>query len=525
MQTLAGGRYELTEEIGSGGMATVFRARDTVLNVERAIKILRLPENVTREDPRRRRLMSEAQAMARILHPNIMRVLDIGAEGNVDYVVMELADRGSLADLVKEWGFIPPHHAVHIGLQVLSGLAAAHAEGIVHRDVKPQNILLDRGGVAKLADFGIAMLTDEEALRATRTGVAMGTLAYMAPEQRIDARSVGASADVYAMGATLYNVLTGANPVDLFAADLDSKRWEGLPDKLRLTLVRATRYRPEERYSSARAMATDLLAALDEIEAPPGWSLHQSPEEAFPEPSPRVASPEDRPDVVGPTAPMPSATIVPMLNATHAAVTFLSLGSSSGGSEAVSVKADSTYETPPLLLPSARVSRTRALGVAGALAALTLLIPGALYMSGALTGAGSEALLDTEVGDTLQSVAPVEPTPADTDGLAAAASGVGDSMDSPSPAEPDRGSAEVAPSPSPEPAATTEPKPSSKPSPVSSPDPAGTPDPEPAAPTPQPDRGPPIGTWQGNCNNVAACDLTLGGSFKSLSGTLKLSRS
>lgn len=251
------GRYVVEASLGEGGMANVVLALDTALGVRRAIKILH-PGSFTTESLRAR-LRNEARVMARIEHPSILRVYDVGLDGDVDFIVMELAEGGSLQDRLLRRGVLPPAEAVGFTLQVLAALAAAHAAGVVHRDVKPHNVLLTREGAARLADFGIALLGGDEGLRTTRTGVAMGSIAYMPPEQRLDARTVGPTADIYSTGATLYALLTGGNPVDLFAAAPDSARWCDIPLGLREIIVRATRQEPAERFPSARDMAMALM--------------------------------------------------------------------------------------------------------------------------------------------------------------------------------------------------------------------------------------------------------------------------
>ncbi len=260
------GRFELGPIIGQGGAATVYEAQDTLLGVKRALKQVIAPNEDARQSLRRR-LYAEAQAMARIGHPNILRVYDVLEAGDTDYVVMELCEGGSLSAWLDAHGPMPPDLAVRYAIQILSALSAAHAAGVVHRDVKPQNILLDRNGAALLADFGIALITSDDAVRTTRVGSAMGSLSYMPPEQRLDARSVGVRADIYAVGSTLYNLLTDRSPIDLFLEEPGSERWEGVPDALKPVLQRAVARDPAERFPDARAMATALLGALDEGEA------------------------------------------------------------------------------------------------------------------------------------------------------------------------------------------------------------------------------------------------------------------
>ncbi|MEQ1571599.1 MAG: serine/threonine-protein kinase, partial [Myxococcota bacterium] len=260
--SLAGGRYVLGEVIGEGGTAAVVRATDKVLRVERAIKLL-MRTNPEIRATLQRRLQAEARAMARLRHPNVLTVHDVGQEGELDYIVMDLAEGGSVADQLERDGFVPVQEAILKVVQVLSALGAAHAAGVVHRDVKPHNLLLDRTGRVLLADFGIALVADDD--RRTRAGVALGSIAYMPHEQRVDAAAVGPEADLYAVGATLYHMVTGANPVDLFlcADDPDHPRWSTLPLALRPVIRRACATRPEDRYPSALALSNDLMKLLD----------------------------------------------------------------------------------------------------------------------------------------------------------------------------------------------------------------------------------------------------------------------
>lgn len=266
--SLLSGRYVLGDVLGHGGMAVVYGCHDTELGVARAVKLLRPGHS----DSVRRRLRAEASAMARLRHPNVLGIHDVGAEGSWDFVVMDLAEGGSLLERLEREGSLPVPEVAAYGVQLLSALAAAHAQGMVHRDVKPHNVLLDGAGRAMLADFGIALLLEDD--RRTRTGVAMGSVAYMPPEQRLDASRVGPAADLYSVGATLFHLATGANPVDLFLAEDD--RWEALPAELRPVLRRACAQHPEDRYPDAASMAADLRPLLpDDVTAFP------SPSEGF----------------------------------------------------------------------------------------------------------------------------------------------------------------------------------------------------------------------------------------------------
>lgn len=254
----AGGRYTLLEAIGHGGMATVWRARDNRLRVDRAVKVLL--KHPTGAKTRARRLDAEARAMARLNHRHIVKVHDIGESEDGPFVVMDYLSGGTLDDRLRADGSVPARHAARWMMQILTALEAAHDAGIVHRDVKPSNVLIDEQGDAQLADFGIALLADDE--RHTRTNISMGSVAFMAPEQRIDARSVGPEADVYAAAATLYNLVSGSTPVDLFTAEEESPRWMDVPLPLVPILHRATRHDRLKRYPTANA----LREAIAEVE-------------------------------------------------------------------------------------------------------------------------------------------------------------------------------------------------------------------------------------------------------------------
>lgn len=256
-RTLANGRYDLIDLLGRGGAASVYRARDRLLDVERAIKVLGdgLREHYLE------RFLTEARAMALLQHPNIVTIYDIGTTKNDDYIVMELCRGGSLSSRVKADGPLPVPEAVRVAVQTLSALSVLHQEGIVHRDVKPSNILLTETGQAKLSDFGIALLQSQATYR-TEPGTAMGTRSFMPPEQRLDAHSVGPQADLYSVATSLYAVITGESPIDLAYARPHSDRWLRLPPELREPLQHACSLTPAERPSTSRAMANELMEAI-----------------------------------------------------------------------------------------------------------------------------------------------------------------------------------------------------------------------------------------------------------------------
>ncbi|MEQ1567327.1 MAG: serine/threonine-protein kinase, partial [Myxococcota bacterium] len=264
---LLAGRYRLLDPVGSGGMSTVYRAWDEQRQVFRAVKIL---ERRVADNPRvRQRLLDEAHIMARLQHEHVVTLYEAGADGQRLYLVMELMTGGSVQDRLAD-GPIPPRMAVGVIAGVLSALQLAHDNGVVHRDVKPHNILLDAQGVPKVTDFGIARLQDGGL---TRTGMVLGTLAYMPPEQKLSARKVDPRADLYSTGATLYAMVTGREPHDLYAAGLDAQigdeLFDGVPAELAGLIRQATAFRPEDRYASAQVMAAALAAAAARLPPDP----------------------------------------------------------------------------------------------------------------------------------------------------------------------------------------------------------------------------------------------------------------
>ena len=208
---LLGGRFVLERELGIGGMATVYLGRDEVLDRPVAVKILRGGFDDPETAGRFRR---EGRAAARLSHPNVVQVYDAGEgelEGRrVSYIVMEYVPGGDLGRLIRERGLLPGPELARIGAAVAAGLAHAHGRGVIHRDVKPPNVLLDEQGTPKLADFGIARVLDAT-VQATRTGVYLGTAGYSSPEQ-LRGERITPKSDVYSLGATLYCAAVGSPP-------------------------------------------------------------------------------------------------------------------------------------------------------------------------------------------------------------------------------------------------------------------------------------------------------------------------
>ncbi|MDF3149675.1 serine/threonine-protein kinase, partial [Streptomyces sp. T21Q-yed] len=208
---LVSGRYRLADAIGSGGMGRVWRAHDEVLHRAVAIKELTAALYVSESDLERLlvRTRAEARAAARINHSAVVTVHDVLEHDGRPWIVMELVEGYSLADAVKESGRVEPTEAARIGLWVLRALRAAHTAGVLHRDVKPGNVLISEDGRVLLTDFGIAQIEGDTTI--TRTGEVVGSVDYLAPE-RIRGHDPGASSDLWALGATLYTAVEGRSP-------------------------------------------------------------------------------------------------------------------------------------------------------------------------------------------------------------------------------------------------------------------------------------------------------------------------
>ncbi|MCA9488509.1 MAG: serine/threonine protein kinase [Myxococcales bacterium] len=248
-----GGRYVVVRLLGKGAQARAYLAWDLRLKQWRAIKVLGADFI---DDPHlKARFETEAHTMARLSHPNLMRVLDVDRDGAIPYIVMELARGGSIVQWMKRNGPMPPRMAVEVAVQCADGLQYAHEQGVVHRDVKPHNILVHENGRVVITDFGIARVNDTDL---TATGSAMGTFAFMAPEQRTDAKNVDPRADIYALGASFFTMLTQRTSSELFFAEARDELLDGVPDVLQPIILTACKYEREQRY---RAMG-DLREAL-----------------------------------------------------------------------------------------------------------------------------------------------------------------------------------------------------------------------------------------------------------------------
>jgi eukaryotic-like serine/threonine-protein kinase len=266
-----GGRYRLEQTLGHGGMATVYLAYDEELHRQVAIKLL--AEHLAGDADFRKRFLREARLAARLSHPNVVSVYDAGeAEDGRPFIVMEYVPGTTFVEL----GQIAPGEAVELTTQACRGLAHAHAAGLVHRDVKPQNLLLRDDGTVKVADFGIALAAETTAL--TQVGTVLGTAAYLSPEQALG-EQVTAAADVYSLGAVLYELLTGRPPYAFDSlADLAAKQTSGqiapvgelapeVPPNVEDAVMRSLARNPAYRPASAADFAREL-GAPDEATVP-----------------------------------------------------------------------------------------------------------------------------------------------------------------------------------------------------------------------------------------------------------------
>jgi serine/threonine-protein kinase len=320
-------------------MAVVDLARD--LELGRPVALKRLAENLARDDEIRPRFLREARLAARLSHPNVVRVYDVGEDEGVPFIAMECVAGETLGEHLARHGALPSDDAVRLALQACRGLAAVHEAGLVHRDVKPQNLFLRRDGVLKLGDFGIAMAP--AATQLTAAGTVLGTAAYLAPEQARGER-VTAAADVYGLGAVLYELLTARPPrspstlVEL-AQPPEIEPPEGVPPALAALVMRCLAEDPAARPRSAAELARELAALLPEAQTLP---LPDHPSQRATEIIAPVARRRPRAIVI-----LVAGAAVAVVAGVIAALTTVSFGGGSGSPSRATVTAAAPVSPVP----------------------------------------------------------------------------------------------------------------------------------------------------------------------------------
>ncbi|HUE32751.1 MAG TPA: protein kinase [Mycobacterium sp.] len=273
--TLLDGRYLVQAKIASGGTSTVYRGLDTRLGRPVALKVM--DSRYAGDEQFLTRFQLEARTVARLKNPGLVAVYDQGLDARHPFLVMELIEGGTLRELLAERGPMPPHAVVAVLRPVLGGLAAAHLAGLVHRDVKPENVLISDDGDVKIADFGLVRAVAAAGI--TSASVILGTAAYLSPEQVRNGSSSPRS-DVYSVGILTYELLTGRtpftgdSPLSIAYQRLDtdvpraSAAIDGVPPQFDELLARATARDPADRYADAIEMAADIDAIADELDLP-----------------------------------------------------------------------------------------------------------------------------------------------------------------------------------------------------------------------------------------------------------------
>ena len=301
------GRYEIIGELGHGAMGVVYKAKDPLIDRILAIKTISLSLAMDEQDEYEARFYQEAKAAGRLSHPNIVTVFDVGKSGDIAYIAMEFLQGRELRDILSEEKRLPVSQVISIARQVAHGLSYAHEHGIVHRDVKPSNIMLIRDGLVKITDFGIARMPSST-IR-TQAGVVLGSPKYMSPEQVLGT-SIDQRSDIFSLGVMLYEMLVGRAP---FAGDsVNAVMYQTMhtdppppgtlnpevPARLDLIVAKALAKKPEDRYQSARELADDLRACRDAPARSGTQGEAPQPQAAKPE-----ASPADTTIAVKLTAP------------------------------------------------------------------------------------------------------------------------------------------------------------------------------------------------------------------------------
>ncbi len=327
------GRYEITSVLGVGGMGVVLKARDPSIDRDVAIKVL--PQELSADENTLQRFLAEAKSAGRLSHANAVTIYEVAQEGPIHYLAMEVVSGGSAGDRVQASGAYPAAEATRIVAEASKGLAAAHKQGLVHRDVKPANLLLTEEGEVKVADFGLAKRAENRSMMMTQDGHLVGTPYYMSPEQ-CEGKEVDARSDVYSLGATYYSLLTGRCPFEdsgsvvqvmyahCHAGPPDPREFsQSVPLACAAISQRAMSTQPSDRYQTMDEMRSDLDAVLAAMS---GHNIQL--------PSQSSAA------TVGPAAPQTRRSFAKLVLAgagilavaIGGAAYFLSAGSSDGGS-------------------------------------------------------------------------------------------------------------------------------------------------------------------------------------------------
>lgn len=266
---LLGNRYEIIEKIGNGGMATVYKAKCHVLNRYVAVKVLR--DEFTTDEEFIKRFAIEAQSAASLAHPNIVSIYDVGNEGSLYYIVMELIKGKTLKEIINEDGPLPWKWSVNIAIQIASALETAHKNNIIHRDIKPHNIIITEDGIAKVTDFGIAKAVSNSTI--TAFGTTIGSVHYFSPEHARGGYT-DAKSDLYSLGVVMYEMLTGKvpfdadTPVSIALKHMQEEAVEpielnpDIPEAVNKIIIKAMKKDTNLRYQSATQMLRDLSKAL-----------------------------------------------------------------------------------------------------------------------------------------------------------------------------------------------------------------------------------------------------------------------
>ncbi len=264
-----GSRYEILEKIGVGGMATVYKAKDNILKRNVAVKVLR--DEFTTDEEFIRRFNTEAQSAASLTYPNIVSIYDVGHEGNLYFIVMELIKGKTLKQIITEDGVLPWKWSVNIAMQIASALEIAHKNNIIHRDIKPHNIIITEDGIAKVTDFGIAKAVSNSTI--TAFGTTIGSVHYFSPEHARGGYT-DAKSDIYSLGVVMYEMVTGRvpfdadTPVSIALKHMQEKPVEpiklnpAIPYAVNKIIMKAMQKEVALRYSSATEMLKDLNSAL-----------------------------------------------------------------------------------------------------------------------------------------------------------------------------------------------------------------------------------------------------------------------